>query len=58
MKSVVQPLAKSVLILLGLPTAVSAADEGIHKKILASGHNITLIISNDEMKDILKMSRS
>ena len=32
MKSVVQPLAKSVLILLGLPTAVSAADEGILKK--------------------------
>ena len=25
------------------------------KKILGSGHNTTLIISNDEMKDILKI---
>ena len=32
MKSVIQPLAKSVLILLGLTAAVSAADAGIHKK--------------------------
>ena len=31
MKSVIQPLAKSVLIPLGL-TAASAADAGIHKK--------------------------
>ena len=55
MKSVIQPLAKSVLILLGLTAAASAADAGIHKKILRSGHNTTLIISNDEMKDILKI---
>ena len=32
MKSVIQPLAKSVLILLGLAAAASAADAGIHKK--------------------------
>ena len=28
------------------------------KKILGSGHNKTLIISNDEMKDILKIVKS
>ena len=54
MKSVVQPLAKAVLIPLGLLAAPSAADVGIHKKILGSGHNTTLIISNDEIEDILK----
>ena len=54
MKSVIQPLAKSVLIPLGLIAAASAADAGIHRKILGSGHNKTSIISNDEMKDILK----
>ena len=56
MKSVIKPLAKSVLIPLGLTTAVSAADAGIHKKILGSGHNnTTRIFSNDEMDDILKI---
>ena len=50
-KNVIKPLAKSVLIPLGLAAAASAADEGIHKKILGSG-NITLIISNNEMEDI------
>ena len=49
MKSVIQPLAKSVLIPLRLTAAASAADAGIHKKMLGSGHNTTLIISNDEM---------
>ena len=58
MKSVIQPLAKSVLIPLGLTAAASAPDTGIHKKILGSGHNTTLIISNDEMKDILKIVKS
>ena len=47
MKSVIQLLAKRVLIPLGLTAAASAADAGIHKKILRSGHNTTLIISND-----------
>ena len=55
-KSVIKPLAKSVLIPLGLTAAASAADAGIHTKILGSGHNnTTLIISNDEMDDILKI---
>ena len=38
--------------------AASAADAGIHKKVLVSGHNTTLIISNDEMEDILKIVKS
>ena len=42
-KNVIKPLAKSVLIPLGLTAAASAADAGIHKKILGSG-NTTLII--------------
>ena len=60
MKSVIKPLAKSVLIPLGLTTAASAADAGIHKQILGSGHNknTTLIISNNEMDDILKLVKS
>ena len=53
-KNVVKPLAKSVLIPLGLTAAASAADAGIHKKILGSG-NTTLIISNEEMNDIIKI---
>ena len=60
MKSVIKPLAISVLIPLGLTVAASAADAGIHKKILGSGrnNNTTLIISNDEMDDILKIVKS
>ena len=66
-KNVIKPLAKSVLIPLGLTAAASAADAGIHKKILGRGkhpsdltsHNNTiLIISNDEMKDIIKIVKS
>ena len=33
MKNVIKPLAKSVLISLGLTTVASAADAGINKKI-------------------------
>ena len=60
MKSVIKPLDKNVLIPLGLTAAASAADAGIHKKILGSGHNnnTTLIISKDEMDDILKIVKS
>ena len=54
-KNVIKPLAKSVLIPLGLTAAASAADSGIHKKILGSR---TLIISNDEMEDIIKVVKS
>ena len=56
-KNVNKPLAKSVIIPVGLTAAASAADEGIHKKILGSG-NTTLIISNNEMEDIIKIEKS
>ena len=46
-KNVTKPLAKTVLIPLGLTTAASAADAGLHKKILGSGNinniNINII---------------
>ena len=62
-KNVIKPLAKSVLIPLGLTAAASAADAGIHKKILGSGnssssHNTVLIISTDEIGDIIKIVKS
>ena len=56
-KNVIKPLAKSVLIPLGLTVAASAADAGIRKKILGSG-NTTLIISNEEMGYIIKLVES
>ena len=60
MESVIKPLAKNVLLPLGLTAAASAADAGIHTKILGSGHNndTTLIISNDEMDNILEIVKS
>ena len=57
MKNVMQPLAKSVLIPLGLTTSASAADAGICKNILVS-ETATLIISNEEMKGIMKIVKS
>ena len=57
MKNVIKPWVKSVLIPLGLTAATSAADAGIHKNILASG-TTTLIISNNEMDDIIKIVKS
>ena len=56
MKNVIKPLAKSVLIPLGL-TAASAVDAGIHLNILGSG-TTALIISNNEMEDIIKIVKS
>ena len=50
----IKPLAKSVLIPLRLTAAASAADAGTHKKILGSD-NTTLIISIEEMNDIIKI---
>ena len=35
--------------------AASALNAGIHKKILGSGSMTTLIISNDEIEDIIKI---
>ena len=48
------PLAQSVLIPLGLIAAASVADAGIQKKIYGSG-TTTLVISNEEMNDIMKI---
>ena len=47
------PLAKDVLTPLGITAAASEIDAGIQKKIHGSG-TITLIISNEEMNDIMK----
>ena len=54
------PLGKSVLNPSGWTAAASAADAGILNKILGSSHNntTTLIISNDEMEDIIKIVKS
>ena len=57
MKNAIKPLSKSVLIPLGLTKAASAADKGIHKKILGSG-TTTQIISNDEMKYVIRIVKS
>ena len=56
MKNVLKPLAKSVLIPLGL-AAASATVAAVHKKIFGSGAT-TLIISNEEMHDIMKIVKS
>ena len=56
-KNVITPLAKIALIPLGL-TATAAADAGIHKKILGSGGHTTLIISNKDMEDLIKIVTS
>ena len=48
-------LAKNVLAPLGITAASSAIDAGIQKKIHGSGTTTTLIISNEEMNDIMKI---
>ena len=50
-------LAKNVLAPLGISAAMSAIDGSIKEKMLGSGVT-TLIISNDEMNDILKIVKS
>ena len=51
---VATPLAKNVLASLRITAAASAVDAGIQKKIHGSG-TTTLIISNEEMNDIMKI---
>ena len=46
-----------MLISLGLTAATSATDIAVHKKMFGSG-TTTLIISNEEMNDIMKMVKS
>ena len=48
------PLAKNILAPLGITAAASAIDAGIQKKIHFSG-TTTLIISNEEINDTLKI---
>ena len=55
--NVLKALAKSVLIPLGLTATASATDAVIHKKMFRSGFT-TLIISNEEMNDIMKIVKS
>ena len=55
--NVLKTLAKSVLIPLELTLAASATDSAIHKKIFGSGVT-TLIISNEEMNDTMKIVKS
>ena len=55
--NVLKPLAKSVLIPLGLTAAASLTDAAIHKKMFESGFT-KLIISNEEMEDIIKIVKS
>ena len=56
-KNLLKPLAKSVLIPLGLTAAASATDAAIHKKMFGSG-TTTLIILNEEMNDIMEIVKS
>ena len=56
-KNVLKPLAKSVLISLGLTGAASIKDTAIHKKMFGST-TTTLTISNKEMNDIMKIVKS
>ena len=51
------PVAKNELAPLGISAAMSAIDGSIKKKMLGSG-TTTLIVSNDEMNDILKIIKS
>ena len=57
MRNVLTQLAKSVLMQLGLTAAVSATYAANQKTIYGSG-DATLIISNKEMKDIMKIATS
>ena len=58
-KSVIKPVAKSVLIPLGLTPAASAVDTVTHKKILGLGTNTTTpIISDIEREEIIKIVKS
>ena len=57
MKNVLTPLAKSVLLPIGLLAEMSAADAAIQKKIYGSG-TTALLIPNKEIEDIMKIVKS
>ena len=56
-RNVLKPLAQNVLIPLGLTAAAAATDATIHRKMCRSG-TTTLIISIEEMIDIMKKVKS
>ena len=51
--NVLKPLAKSILVPLGLTAVTSATDAAIQKKVFQSGTK-TLIFANEELNDIIK----
>ena len=53
-KNIIKSLPKSILIPLGLTAAASVADAGVHKRILGSGNNATLIVLNNDIEDLIK----
>ena len=53
LKSVVKPLG-----MLGLTAAASATDAATNKQLLGSGNHTRLIISNDDIQDLLKIVKS
>ena len=55
--SALKPLAKSILIPLGLTAAASATEVAIHKNMFGSGFT-TLIILNKEMNECMKIVNS
>ena len=55
--NVIKPLAKTVLIPLGLTAAVSATDTAIQKEMFGSG-TTTLITFNEEMNNIMEIDKS
>ena len=57
MKNVFEPLAKSVLMQSGLTAAAAARDSAVHKKMFVKS-TTTLIISNEEINDIMKIVKS
>ena len=56
MENVLKPFEKSVLIPLALTAVASAADVGIHQKVLGPG--TTALIISKELKDILKIVKA
>ena len=57
MKNLLKPLTKSVSIPLKLAQAASTTDSAIEKNIFGSGMT-TMIISNEEINDIMKIIKS
>ena len=53
LKSVIKPLG-----MLGVTAPASATDAVINKKVLGSGNHTTLIISNDDLNDLLEVIKS